>query len=265
MARTVLSISSQVAYGNVGNSAAVPALQSRGHEVLAIPTIFLSNHPGHGKPVSLRVPAPDLAAILGALDDRGILAGCDAVMTGYFAANDQIHGVARLIRHMRKKNQSLYILIDPIMGDGDALYVPLPVAEAIRDELLPLATCITPNCFELSWLSGHRVTKVEEAIAAARSLGIGEVLATSIPVSQGKLATLAIADGECFEHAAALRTTVPHGTGDFLAGLYLAERLEHAPEEALRRSMTILELAIELSMESAVLEFAAALYKSRDR
>ena len=57
----LLSISSQVAFGPVGNSAAVPALQARGHEVLAIPTIMLSNHPGHGPPAGFRTTADDLA------------------------------------------------------------------------------------------------------------------------------------------------------------------------------------------------------------
>ncbi len=265
MALTVLSISSQVAYGNVGNSAAVPAMQARGHEVLAIPTIFLSNHPGHGKPVSWRTPAPDLAAILGALDDRGILSGCAAVMTGYFAANDQIHCVARTIRRMRNRNPSLYVLVDPIIGDGDALYVPLPVAEAIRDELLPLATCITPNRFELSWLAGRNIMNVEKAVIAARSLGIGEVLATSLPGGAGRLATLVVAGRDHFEQVTALRKSLPHGTGDFLAGLYLAERLEYGPEDALRRSMTVLERAIELSMESPILEIAAALHRDREQ
>jgi len=259
MALTVLNISSQVVYGNVGNSAAVPAMQSRGYEVLAVPTVILSNHPGHGTPVSLRVSAPDLAAILGALDERGVLAGCRAVMTGYFAANDQIHGVARIIRRMRENNSSLYVLVDPIIGDGDALYVPLPVAEAIRDHLLPLATCISPNRFELAWLARRGVTNVEDAVSAARSLGVGEILATSIPAGQDRLATLAVTGGDCFEQVSLLRDSVPHGTGDFLAGLYLVERLQHEPEEALRRSMMSLERIIERSAGSAVLNIAESM------
>ncbi|MBC8037181.1 MAG: pyridoxal kinase [Rhizobiales bacterium] len=265
MASTVLSISSQVAYGNVGNSVAVPAMQARGHEVLAVPTVILSNHPGHGKPVSLRMPAPELAAILGALDGLGALSSCAAVMTGYFAANDQIYGVARIIQRMKQQNPQLFVLVDPIIGDGDALYVPLPVAEAIRDTLLPLATCITPNRFELGWLAGRGVTNVEEALAAARSLGIGEVLATSIPAGADRIATLAITGSDCFECMTPLKPSMPHGTGDFLAGLYLAERLEHGPEEALRRSMAILERAIERSKESSILEIAAALQRDREQ
>ncbi len=255
----ILSISSQVAFGPVGNSAAVPAMQAMGHEVLSVPTIILSNHPGHGKPAALRMPAADLAAMLGALEALGALATCAAVMTGYFAANDQIHGVVRMIRRMREKNPTLRVLVDPVIGDGDALYVPLPVAEAIRDELLPLADCAAPNRFELEWLTGWGASSVSEARAAAARLPVKEVLATSIPVGPDKLATLAISGGDCFEQVTALRTSVPHGTGDFLAGLYLAHRLVADPQSALRQSTAILDRAIAISAGSAVLDIAGAL------
>lgn len=256
----ILSISSQVAFGPVGNSAAVPALQAGGHEVLAIPTVILSNHPGHGAPAILRMPAPDLAAMLGVLEDRGVLAGCSAVLTGYFAANDQIHGVARMVRRMKERNAGLFVLVDPIIGDGEALYVPLPVAEAIRDLLLPLASCITPNRFELEWLSGRTAATREDAVIAARALAVDEVLATSIPAGADRLATLAITASQCSESIAPLRPAVPHGTGDFLAGLYLTERLEQPPAEALRRAMAVLARAIGRSAGSSVLDVAGTLH-----
>jgi pyridoxal/pyridoxine/pyridoxamine kinase len=53
--------------------------------------------------------------------------------------------------------------------------------------------------------------------------------------------------------------SVPHGTGDFLAGLYLAERFEHQPEEALRRATTTLQRAIARSVGSPVLNITEKL------
>lgn len=257
----ILSISSQVTFGPVGNSAAVPALQAMGHEVLDIPTIILSSHPGHGNPVPLRMPASDLAAFLGSLEDLGALAGCGAVMTGYFAANDQIHGVARMITRMKAANPELYVLVDPIIGDHDELYVPLPVAEAIRDALVPLATCITPNRFELEWLTGWRAGNMAEAEAAARQTGCPEVLATSVPAGPERIATLCVSPGGVHSHVSALRGGVPHGTGDFIAGLYLARRAAGlAPAEALDYAMPVLERAIVMSLGSPLLAVAAALH-----
>ncbi|HYM98252.1 MAG TPA: pyridoxal kinase, partial [Aestuariivirgaceae bacterium] len=64
MAKTVLSISSQVAFGPVGNSAAVPAMEALGMTVYAVPTTVLSHHPGHAKPAGVQIPAAVLASML---------------------------------------------------------------------------------------------------------------------------------------------------------------------------------------------------------
>ena len=100
MPRQVLSISSQVAYGPVGNSASVQALHAAGFTVSQIPTIILSNHPGLGKPSGVKLPATELEAILKSLDGLGVLDSCIGVMTGYFASADQIHIAAPFIRQM---------------------------------------------------------------------------------------------------------------------------------------------------------------------
>ena len=44
----VLSISSHVARGSIGNRAMVFALESLGFTVIAVPTVLLPHHPGHG-------------------------------------------------------------------------------------------------------------------------------------------------------------------------------------------------------------------------
>lgn len=256
----ILAISSQVAYGPVGNSAAVPALQAAGDEVIAVPTVILSNQPEHGSPAGLRMPAATLASMFNRLDEMAVLDGCDAVFTGYFTSNDQIHCVVRMIRRMKAANPGLVVLVDPIIGDGSALYVPLPVAEAIRDDLLPLATIITPNRFELGWLSGASVLSPGDAVAAARKLSVTEVVATSIPAGEGYLATLAMTGGGIVEEITAILANVPHGTGDLLAGLYLSHRLRHQPEVALPRTMEMLGRAIARSVGSMVLDVAGALW-----
>ena len=261
MPRQVLSISSQVAYGPVGNSASVPALQAAGFTVMQIPSITLSNHPGLGKPTGVKLPAAELEAILKSLEGLGVLDSCVGVMTGYFASADQIKVAASFIGRMKEKNTSLYVLVDPVLGDGDSLYVSIEVADAIRDHLLPLASCITPNRFELGWLTGRTVSGKSEALKAAQSLTCGEVLATSIPLAANNLATLAFTASECAETVSPLRPSVPHGTGDFLAGLYLSARLNgYDPGEALKISSGILESAIARSLGQPFLDIIGALH-----
>src|SRR3990170_8576860 len=261
MPRHVLSISSQVAYGPVGNSASVPALQAAGFTVSQVPTIILSNHPGLGKPSGVKLPAAELEAILKSLESLGALDTCLGVMTGYFASADQIKIAASFIQKMKSKSTALYVLVDPVLGDDDSLYVSSDVANAIRDELLPLASCITPNGFELGWLSGKPVSNKSEALFAAATLPCKEILATSIPLDANNVATLAIIGDEWSETSAAIEPYVPHGTGDFLAGLYLAARLNgYESRLALKLSAGILDASISRSLGQPCLDIIGALH-----
>ncbi len=256
----ILCVSSQVTYGPVGNSATVPALQARGHEVLAIPTILLSQHPGHGNPAGFHTTPRDLSNMLEALDELGTLEGCGAVMTGYFVSAEQIEVMETILIRMKARQPGLYVLIDPVIGDAGALYVPETVAEAIRDRLIPLATCITPNRFELEWFSGMTVSDEDSAMAAATSFGVPEVLATSIPAGDDQLATLLIAGDVRDRLLVKHLDHVPHGTGDLLSGLYLAGRVDKPKEEAFHQAMGTLTRAIVMSAGTMVLNVAGALH-----
>lgn len=222
----VLAISSQVAFAPVGNSAAVPALQASGLEVIALPTILLSNHPGLGTPEGMRTPAPTLAAMLEKLAGLHALDNLSAIMTGYFADAAQVHVVADMIRRLRPA----FYLCDPVIGDAPhGLYVPQSVAEAIRDHLVPLAHAITPNHFERAWLGNIKAR---------------ECITTGIPEA-GQLVTQVEHADKIHRHASDRLEAVPHGTGDLLSGLYLAARLKaHEPAEAFARAMQSLDAAI---------------------
>ena len=70
----IVSISSQVVYGHVGNCAAVPALQALGFEVLALPTVLLAHHPGHRPPRGRVLPVDEISALLDGIEEVGALA-----------------------------------------------------------------------------------------------------------------------------------------------------------------------------------------------
>ena len=194
--RQVLCISSSVAFGTVGLAASVPALQAAGFTCLQLPTIILSNHPGLGKPAGVRLPATEIAAMLAVLEQQQVLASCTGVLTGYFASADQVEAAATVIAHMRQQQPGLFVLVDPVLGDGDQLYVAGDVAVAVRDKLVPLASCTTPNRFELGWLTGRDISSQVEAIAAARTLPCAETLATSIAGGAEELLTLLVTASE---------------------------------------------------------------------
>src|SRR5262245_5743899 len=142
---TVLAISSHVARGTVGLAASVPALQLLGHEVWALPTVLLASRPGLGRLQGRELPAPDLAAMLAALEADGCWRMLDAVLVGYFPSAQSVSVVAEAVRRIRQASPQVPVLVDPIVGDLGRLYVAETTAAAIRDELLPLATVATPN------------------------------------------------------------------------------------------------------------------------
>lgn len=62
--KNILSIQSAVAYGHVGNSAAVFPLQRMGHEVWPVYTVNYSNHTGYGQWGGPMIPASDVAEVV---------------------------------------------------------------------------------------------------------------------------------------------------------------------------------------------------------
>jgi pyridoxine kinase len=250
MAR-ILAISSQVVYGPVGNTAAVPPMLAMGHEVMQVPTIILSHHPGHGAPAAQKISDDVFSALLASIYHAGALQKISAVMTGFFASPDQITATARLIESLRNRQPDMMVLVDPVIGDDGALYVPEENAALIRDELLPLATFATPNAFELSWLTNCNTADIASATAAARHLGSAEVIATSVP-ADGKLATLLVTPDHVTSHLSLQKPHVPHGTGDYLAGCYLSHRVSEAAPQAFAQAMRKLEQAIAASTGSVL-------------
>lgn len=217
MAR-VLILSSWVAHGHVGAAAAGPALQALGHGVTVLPTTMLSNHPGWPHVAGRAVPVDELSAMADALAANGWLAGADALITGYLPSPPHVAFAADLARRARPGR----LVVDPVLGDTPTgLYLPQEAAAALRDTLLPAADILTPNAFELGWLTGRPVpTPAEVARAAGAVAGPGRVLVTSVPGAPGETGVLEVPGPRLWRMP--WRAGVPHGPGDVFAGLVAA-------------------------------------------
>ncbi|HRD76119.1 MAG TPA: pyridoxal kinase [Hyphomicrobiaceae bacterium] len=272
MAR-VLAISSQVARGHVGLSAIVPTLQRLGHEVTALPTILLSNHPGHARFAGERVAAALLDRMIAALAPEGSasLAGeVDAILSGYLPSPEHVAVVEGAVLAARRERPSLPYLCDPVTGDDPkGLYVPQDVAEAIRDRLLPLATIATPNVFELAWMTGRDVGDLGAIAVAASHLAPATVLVTSArdpAAAEDKLSNLLCVkaiEGErqdaVYRADVRRRTGVPNGTGDMASALLLGHLLAgRAMSEALACTVGSLETVIGASLGARELALVAS-------
>lgn len=261
MAR-ILALSSHVVRGGVGLAATVPALQSLGHEVWALPTITLASRPGLGhagmSAAGRRAtPAAELAGMLDALEQDGCWALLDAVFVGYFASADAVAAAAAAITRIRAVQRDIRVLVDPIIGDAGRLYVAEATAAAIRDRLIPLADIATPNRFELEWLAG--LQRAEAGIEkAAAQLGPETVVVTSARETESEIATLLVTRSSTVERTGAVVTSVPNGSGDLLDGLLLGHLLRgRSSLDALDASLATLAHVLAASAGRDVLDLGA--------
>jgi pyridoxine kinase len=258
MAR-VLAISSQVVRGHIGLSAIVPALRRLGHEVWALPTIVLSNHPAHPRAAGTRIDPAIQREMLDTLDLNGWLGEIDAVITGYLPSPGHVHVAAGIVRRLKVERDITY-LCDPVVGDDPkGLYLDPHAAEAIRSELIGLADIATPNRFELGWLRGGDMQTITDLQRAAKALAVETAIVTSAAEEHGRIATLMVsADGEHICDAA-WRPDVPHGTGDLFAALVLGHQLnrENGPM-ALGRAAAGVDAALAASAGRDELELLAS-------
>jgi pyridoxine kinase len=185
--KNILSIHSTVTVGFVGNNVVGPVLTALGLTPLLVPTVMLAAHPGYGRRVGDAVPdriVGDILAGLGGLTDVGQIA---SIVSGYLGSTTQADAIAGFVDSWRRAGSGQYIL-DPVLGDGGRLYIAAELAQAVIDTLLPRADIITPNSFELGFLSGMQVSDRSSAEGAAGRLlatqPLGAVIATGIDDSR---------------------------------------------------------------------------------
>ena len=237
----VLSIQSSVAYGHVGNSAAVFPLQRLGFSVWPVNTVHFSNHTGYGDWRGPVLPAEDVADVIQGVEDRGVLPDCDAVLSGYAGDASLGRAVLDAVAKVKAANPRAIYCCDPVMGDtGRGFFVRPGIPGFMRSEAVPAADVVTPNRFELEFLAGRAIDTLDDALAAAddvRALGPGLVLVTSLmrrDAPAGKIEMLAASEEGAWLVETPLLPLSVNGAGDVTAALFLAHLLRGVrPEEAL--------------------------------
>ena len=240
----ILSIQSSVAYGHVGNSAAVFPLQRLGIDVWPVLTVHFSNHTGYGSFRGPVLPADQIAEVLRGVEERGVLPGCDAVLSGYMGDVSLGHVVLDAVAKVKAANPRAVYCCDPVLGDvGRGFFVRPGLPEFMRDQAVPRADIVTPNQFELEFLAGRPIATLDDALAAARAVqatGPKIVLVTSLTRSDAPadaIEMLAVApDGAWIVATPRLPISV-NGSGDITAALFLAHYLRSGdPAVALGRT-----------------------------
>ncbi|HYH38586.1 MAG TPA: pyridoxal kinase PdxY [Azospirillum sp.] len=233
--KTVISIQSHVAYGYVGNRAAVFPLQRLGYDAVAVNTVQFSNHTGYGAWTGQVFTPEHIADVLDGIDARGVLPSCVAVLSGYMgdAALGQV--VVGAAMRVKAANPQAVYCCDPVMGDvGRGFFVRPGIPEFMKAHAVPAADIVTPNQFELEYLTDRTIRSMDDALdaaAALRATGPKLVLVTSLTRSDApadRIEMLAdTAEGAWVVSTPRLPLDPPpNGAGDAVAALFLAHWLK---------------------------------------
>ncbi|MBA4033668.1 MAG: pyridoxal kinase [Bradyrhizobium sp.] len=262
----VISIQSQVAYGHVGNSAAVFPMQMHGIDVVAVPTTLLSNRPGYNTIRGRVLDAQLVADLLLGIEERGAVDTAQMILSGYLGSADNAAVVADFVARAKARNPALAYCCDPVLGDRDrGLFVHADIPPLVRDRLCPIADIITPNHFEFEWLCGTKAATIDQVIEAARNLmarGPSTVVVTSAELSDtpdGEIETVAVeraADGyEAWRVRTPKLPISPNGTGDLFAALLVSARVHgNDTPEALSHAASTIFAVLERTVSSATEE-----------
>ncbi|WP_445620341.1 pyridoxal kinase PdxY [Kushneria sp. Sum13] len=227
----IISIQSHVAYGYVGNRAAVLPLQRLGCEVTAINTVQFSNHTGYGAFTGEVFTPAHLKEVLDGVESLTGLCDVQAVLSGYMGDQGIGRAVLESVTRVRSASPGALYCCDPVMGDiGRGFFVREDIPAWMRDCAVPAADIITPNQFELAFLSDQSIASLDDVLTAAarlREQGPSVVLVTSLDIDDSTPDTIEmLVDTAVGSWRIATPRfdfpVAPNGAGDFTAAVFLA-------------------------------------------
>jgi pyridoxine kinase len=242
----ILSIQSWVAYGHVGNAAAVFPLQRLGHEVWAINTVQFSNHTGYGAWKGSVFTGDAVREVVTGIEERGALARCDGVLSGYMGDAAIGEAILDAVARVKAARPDALYCCDPVIGDvGPGVYVRPGIPEFMRARAVSAADIITPNHFELELLAGDEVKTPQDlaaALDAVHALGPEVIVATSLHIAdtpQGMVDLVVSSSAGRFRVRTPLLPVSVNGAGDAIAALFFVHYLETRDGgEALARAVS---------------------------
>jgi pyridoxine kinase len=229
----LLSIQSHVAYGHVGNASAAFPLQRLGAEVWPIHTVQFSNHTGYGAWRGQVFGAELVRDLVTGIEERGVLPKCDGVLSGYMGDAAIGGAILEAVTRVKAANGKAKYCCDPVIGDvGRGVFVRPGIPEFMRGKAVPEADVITPNQFELDYLSGIKTSSLADVLKAVKRLhgaGPRTILVTSLHVEdtpEDSIDLLASGPDGQFRLRTPLLDISVNGAGDAIAALFFFHLLK---------------------------------------
>jgi pyridoxine kinase len=225
----ILSIQSAVAYGHVGNSAAVFPLQRIGVEVLPVYTVNFSNHTGYGAWRGPLIAPDDVREVITGIEERGVFGEIDVVLSGYQGGEGIGEVILDAVARVKAANPRAVYACDPVMGNAKSgCFVAPAIPVLLRERVVPHADIVTPNQFELGFLTGTEPADLESTLASVdrvRDMGPRTVLVTSVErpdAPEGTIEMLAVDDAGAWIVRTPRIPMKANGSGDVTAALFTA-------------------------------------------
>lgn len=247
----VLSIQSAVAYGHVGNSAAVFPLQRIGVEVLPVYTVNFSNHTGYGAWRGPLISPADVADVITGIEERGVFGDIDVVLSGYQGGEGIADVIIDTVARVKKANPDAVYACDPVMGNAKSgCFVAPAIPELLRERVVPVADIITPNQFELGFLTGTDPGSIASTLESAdlvRARGPRTVLVTSVERPDrgpDTIEMMVVDDSGAWIVQTPLIPMKANGSGDVTAALFTAHfrRTGDAADALARTASSVFDL-----------------------
>ncbi|WP_157001235.1 pyridoxal kinase PdxY [Agromyces laixinhei] len=254
----ILSIQSAVAYGHVGNSAAVFPLQRIGVEVLPVYTVNFSNHTGYGAWRGPMISPDEVSEVITGIEERGVFPQIDVVLSGYQGGEGIADVILDAVARVKSANPDAVYACDPVMGNAKSgCFVAPAIPILLRDRVVPAADIITPNQFELGFLTETEPDTLESTLASVelvRATGPRTVLVTSVERpdrDDGTIEMLAVDDSGAWIVATPKLPLKANGSGDVTAALFTAHyRRTGSAADALARTTSSVFDLLSLTQES---------------
>src|SRR4029077_6240345 len=155
-----------------------------GVEVWPIHTVQFSNHTGYGDWQGRVFDAALIRELVAGIEKRGALGNCDGVLSGYMGGADIGAAILDAVATVKRANPAARYCCDPVIGDvGRGVFVREGIPEFMKAKAGPPAEIVTPNQFELDYLSGREsktLAQARDAVKAVHDLGPRAILVTSL-------------------------------------------------------------------------------------
>jgi len=247
--RRVLAIGGSDSGGSAGIQADLKTYEARGVFGTSAITIVTAQNTlsvQHAMPIPLELIEQQIDSVLSDI-------GANVVKTGLLGREDVVELVANRVKAL----QDIPLVVDPVLvnGNGDPI-VTVETVKAYQDNLLPLATIITPNIDEAQWLTNlDSIQHLGDCYTAARRLydfGVKNILIKGGHLGNSDGITDLFFDGVDFVELVAPTLPVinPHGVGCTFASAIAAELAKgKSPLDAVYIAQEYLQAALRGALD----------------